>query len=148
MAGHLAAAVPGRLEELLVDQPHQLQRTLTLPRTTMGRPADADELALSADRQHGVSRIDLSRLRSTRHSSGGFAQEIPLHHKLADPGMEPVDLALLVGRDSFALPEIARNPGYPRSMLKPDHYRIGRSRPDRRLPWAPGQGQPISLQKT
>lgn len=112
MAGHLAAAVPRRLEEQLVDQPHQLQRTLALPRTTMGRPADADELALSADRQHGVSRIDLSRLRSTRHSSGGFAQEIPLHHKLADPGMEPVDLALLVGRDSFALPEIARNPGY------------------------------------
>src|SRR3954447_16375732 len=56
MPGHLARAIPRRLQELPVDQPHQLQvqRGLTGWLIVEPGPADRDQLALPHDRQLGV----------------------------------------------------------------------------------------------
>src|ERR1019366_8396421 len=60
MPGHLARAVPGRLQERLVDQPHQLQVQRGLARRLVveGRSAGRHQRALPPNRQPRMVRLD------------------------------------------------------------------------------------------
>src|SRR3954454_6389014 len=60
MPCHLARAIPRRLQELPVNQPHQFQVQRRLPSRLIVEPgpADRDQLALPHDRELGVVRVN------------------------------------------------------------------------------------------
>jgi len=60
MPGHLARAIPRRLQDLPVDQPHQrkVQRRLSGWLVIEPRSADRDQFALPHDREFGVLRLN------------------------------------------------------------------------------------------
>lgn len=103
-ADHLPRAGPGRIEELAFDRPHQGEAVSAFgPRAAVeGRPADAGQRALPRFRQLRVIRFDhvASRPHVQRRRPDA---KIPFHNKLADLGVELVDLALTGSIGGFRL---------------------------------------------
>ena len=68
-AGHLPRAVPRRLEELSVDQLHQLQVQLALALAVVveRRPRDSDQLALASDAESALVLADHRRPSVATH---------------------------------------------------------------------------------
>lgn len=79
----LARSVPGRLQELRINQPHQLQvqRRFALGPVVETRAADRDQLALAQDRQLRMVGLDHLTSSLKAHRPDAF-QKIPLHHEL------------------------------------------------------------------
>jgi len=96
MPRHLARAIPGHLNEHLVDDAHQfevlgaLARRLSLER----RPRDRDQFPLAADREPWVIGINHHSPPIQAQRSEALAKKIPLDDELADLGMQLRHLGL------------------------------------------------------
>ena len=77
MPRHLSGTIPRRLQELLVDQPHQsqIQRRLAARLVIQTRAAHRQQLALSHHRQLLLRRIDQPPPPVQAHRPEAFAKK-------------------------------------------------------------------------
>src|SRR5947209_13182442 len=77
VSGHLPRAIPGRLQELRIDQPHQRQvlRRLADRLVIERRPADRNQLALPNNGQPPVARLNQRPSPLHTHRPDAFAKK-------------------------------------------------------------------------